>query len=146
MYKLICQKQAHFLSAQMDMLDCFLQIFRVLGMYNFEAKASELIFPLENSCRHQIGSKTFSEGRWTKNFCGMSRGNSAKQKRCAMKTPFVQKTCQCSTADRDLPIKRPPLSTLVDRLSKISITVWKWEEIWLPSLKIKCSGLIFEMQ
>ena len=90
-------------------LSSFLQILIVLGMYNFEAKVSELIFPLENSCRHQIGSKTFSEGRWTKNFCGMSRGNSAKQKRCAMKTPFVQKTCQCSTADRDPPIKRTPL-------------------------------------
>ena len=44
--------------------------------------------------------------------------NLAKQKRCAMKAPFVEKTCQCSTADRDPPIKRPPLCTLVNRVLK----------------------------
>ena len=35
MYKLICQKSAHFLSAQMVLLDSFLQMFIVLWMYNF---------------------------------------------------------------------------------------------------------------
>ena len=35
MYRLICQKQAHFLSAQMALLSAFFQMFIVLGMYNF---------------------------------------------------------------------------------------------------------------
>ena len=36
MYKLIFQKAAHFLSAQMAELSTFLQIFIVLGIYNFD--------------------------------------------------------------------------------------------------------------
>jgi hypothetical protein len=36
MYKLICQKPAHFLSAQMEVLSSFLEMFiPVLGMNNF---------------------------------------------------------------------------------------------------------------
>ena len=35
MYRLICQKAAHFLSAQMALLSSFFQMFKVLGMYNF---------------------------------------------------------------------------------------------------------------
>ena len=35
MYKLICQKPGHVLSAQMTGLSCFFQVFRVLGMHNF---------------------------------------------------------------------------------------------------------------
>ena len=38
MYKLICQKPAHFLLAQMTVLSSFFQVFIVLGMYNFESK------------------------------------------------------------------------------------------------------------
>ena len=38
MYKLICQKPAHFLSAQMALLSSFLEVFIVLGMYNFGGK------------------------------------------------------------------------------------------------------------
>ena len=34
MHKLICQKLAHFLSAQMALVSTFFQIFYVLGMYN----------------------------------------------------------------------------------------------------------------
>ena len=41
MYKLICQKTAQFLFAQMAVLSSFdLQMFIVLGMYNFAAKLS----------------------------------------------------------------------------------------------------------
>jgi glutathione S-transferase len=36
MYRLICQKPAHFLSAQMALVSTFFQMFIVLGMYNFE--------------------------------------------------------------------------------------------------------------
>ena len=36
MYSLICQKPAHFLSAQMALVSTFFQIFIVLGMYNFK--------------------------------------------------------------------------------------------------------------
>ena len=35
MYMLICQKPAHFLSAQMALVNTFFQILIVLGMYNF---------------------------------------------------------------------------------------------------------------
>jgi len=35
MYRLICQKPAHFLSAQMALVSTFFQMFIVLGMYNF---------------------------------------------------------------------------------------------------------------
>ena len=35
MYRLICQKPAHFLSAQMALVSIFFQMFIVLGMYNF---------------------------------------------------------------------------------------------------------------
>ena len=35
MYKVMCQKPAHFLSAQMAVLSSFLQVFILLGMYNF---------------------------------------------------------------------------------------------------------------
>ena len=35
MYMLICQKPAHFLSAQMALVSSFFQMFIVLGMYNF---------------------------------------------------------------------------------------------------------------
>jgi hypothetical protein len=35
MYRLICRKPAHFLSAQMALVSTFFQIFIVLGMYNF---------------------------------------------------------------------------------------------------------------
>ena len=38
MYKLICQKTAQFLSAQMDWLTTFFQMFIVFGMYHFEAR------------------------------------------------------------------------------------------------------------
>ena len=37
MYRLICQKPAHFLSAQMALVSTFFQMFTVLGMYDFEA-------------------------------------------------------------------------------------------------------------
>ena len=36
MYRLICPKPAHFLSAQMALVSTFFQMFIVLGMYNFE--------------------------------------------------------------------------------------------------------------
>ena len=32
----ICQKKAHFLSAQLAVLSNFFQVFKVLGMYNFD--------------------------------------------------------------------------------------------------------------
>ena len=35
MYRLICQKPAHFLSAQMALMSTFFQMYIVLGMYNF---------------------------------------------------------------------------------------------------------------
>ena len=35
MYRLICQKPAHLLSAQMALVSTFFQMFIVLGMYNF---------------------------------------------------------------------------------------------------------------
>ena len=35
MYKLICQKPVHFLSAKMALVSTFFQMFIVLGMYNF---------------------------------------------------------------------------------------------------------------
>ena len=35
MYRLICQKPVHFLSAQMALVSTFFQMFIVLGMYNF---------------------------------------------------------------------------------------------------------------
>ena len=35
MYRLICKKPAHFLSAQVDLVSTFFQMFIVLGMYNF---------------------------------------------------------------------------------------------------------------
>ena len=35
MYRLICQKPAHFLSAQIALVSTFFQMFIVLGMYNF---------------------------------------------------------------------------------------------------------------
>ena len=35
LYRLICQKPAHFLSAQMALVNTFFQMFIVLGMYNF---------------------------------------------------------------------------------------------------------------
>ena len=34
MYRLICQKPAHFLSAQMALVSTFFKMFIVLGMYN----------------------------------------------------------------------------------------------------------------
>ena len=37
MYRLICQKPAHFLSAQMALVSTVFQMFIVLGMYNFVA-------------------------------------------------------------------------------------------------------------
>ena len=37
MYRLICQKPAHFLSAQMASVVSFFQMFIVLGMYNFDS-------------------------------------------------------------------------------------------------------------
>ena len=39
MYRLIWQKPAHFLSAQMALVSTFFQMFIVLGMYNFEPSA-----------------------------------------------------------------------------------------------------------
>ena len=38
MCRLICQKPAHFLSAQMAWVSTFFQMFIVLGMYNFAPK------------------------------------------------------------------------------------------------------------
>ena len=35
MYREICQKPAHFLSAQMALVSTFFQMFIVIGMYNF---------------------------------------------------------------------------------------------------------------
>ena len=35
-YRLICQKPAHFLSAQMSLVSTFFQMFIVFGMHNFE--------------------------------------------------------------------------------------------------------------
>ena len=35
MYRQICQKLVHFLSAQMALVSTFFQMFIVLGMYNF---------------------------------------------------------------------------------------------------------------
>ena len=37
MFRLICKKPAHFLSAQMALVIAFFQMFIVLGMYNFGA-------------------------------------------------------------------------------------------------------------
>ena len=48
MYKLICQKPAHLLSAQIAVLSSFLQMFVVLGMYNFEVRPK---VPLKQSCK-----------------------------------------------------------------------------------------------
>jgi len=45
MYRLICQKPAHFLSAQMALVSTFLKMFIVLEMYNFDSSLpfSEII-------------------------------------------------------------------------------------------------------
>ena len=37
MYRLICQKPAHFLSAQMTLVSTFFQMFIVFWMYNFDS-------------------------------------------------------------------------------------------------------------
>ena len=37
MYSLICQKPAHFLSAQMALMSTFFQMLIELGMYNFDS-------------------------------------------------------------------------------------------------------------
>ena len=36
MYRLICQKPARFVSAQMALVSTFFQMFLVLGMYNYD--------------------------------------------------------------------------------------------------------------
>ena len=41
MYRLICQKPAHFLSAQVALVSTFFQMFIVLGMYNFAQKTAK---------------------------------------------------------------------------------------------------------
>jgi hypothetical protein len=43
MYRLICQKPAYFLSAQMALLSTFFQMFIVLGMYNFDATENNYV-------------------------------------------------------------------------------------------------------
>ena len=48
MYKLICQKPARFLYAQMAVLSSFLQVFILLGMYNFDAATT--LFQAKNLC------------------------------------------------------------------------------------------------
>jgi hypothetical protein len=40
MYRLICQKPAHFLCAQMALVSTFFQMFIVIGMYNFDVYIS----------------------------------------------------------------------------------------------------------
>ena len=45
MYRLICQKPAHFLSAQMALVSTFFQMFIVLGMYNFCHRTKKCIHP-----------------------------------------------------------------------------------------------------
>ena len=42
MYRLFCQKLAHFLSAQMALVSTFFQMFIVLGMYNFDKEAKSM--------------------------------------------------------------------------------------------------------
>ena len=52
MYKLICQKTAHFLSALMAMLSSFFQVFVVRGMYNFDknpTRQARVFHSIENS-------------------------------------------------------------------------------------------------
>ena len=46
MYRLICQKPAHFLSAQMALVNTFFQMFIVLGMYNFAFFIGNMLFAL----------------------------------------------------------------------------------------------------
>ena len=46
MYKLICQKPAHFVSAQIALVSTFFQMFIVLGTYNFGfKKGKEVVSP-----------------------------------------------------------------------------------------------------
>ena len=64
MYRLICQKQVHFLSAQMALVSTFFQMFIVLWIYNFG-----------NNVQHLIRWSTFAQafGCWIKWFqtpCG----------------------------------------------------------------------------
>ena len=56
MYRLICQKPAHFLSAQMALVSTFFQMFIELGMYNFGRALKKKNFQM---------SKTNFEVIWT---------------------------------------------------------------------------------
>jgi hypothetical protein len=51
MYRLICQKPGHLLSAQMALVSTFFQMFIVLGMYNFVT-------------RLKLKDKSTQEGEW----------------------------------------------------------------------------------
>ena len=44
MYRLICLKPAHLLSAQMALVSTFFQMFIVLGMYNFGFEIAKLTY------------------------------------------------------------------------------------------------------
>ena len=46
MYRLICQKPAHFLSAQMALLSTFFQMFIALGMYNLALSIACFVYYL----------------------------------------------------------------------------------------------------
>ena len=47
LYKLICRKPAHFLSAQMAFVRTFFQMFIVLGMYNFATYPNIRSLPMQ---------------------------------------------------------------------------------------------------
>ena len=60
MYKLICQKPAHFLSGQMALVSTFFQMFIILGMYNF---ASNMLFAVSSrqpTCAYYLVGKTYT--------------------------------------------------------------------------------------
>ena len=67
MYRLICQKPAHFLSAQMALVSTFFQMFIVLGMYNFDLLVKFVPF---------VAFYTYCKIPWTKGFV---KANNHKQ-------------------------------------------------------------------
>ena len=69
MYRLICQKPAHFLSAQMALVSTFFQMFIVLGIYNF-ASVKDYITTSLAKFRYLKTKKKYGRGKkWTNGNC-----------------------------------------------------------------------------
>ena len=80
MNRLICQKPAHFLSAQMALVSSLFQMFEVLGMYNFGLGTKKAVLFSAASCKKDIifgghpkqifGSSSFVKALVTSNYMG----------------------------------------------------------------------------